>query len=312
MPASSSSVNDILLHRAQELTQWQHLKDARDAFSFQQALTGYRVYFDASNVKWLLDGSEKPGKCGMARVQLWEAKRLPKLPTAEDSDQSPLSSVNSSTPSPQPLFERGFGQRRLTGVSSTITSSSRTSQIAGNRACNATVVHPPEPPVLIIYTLCDGKFTFLHLILGEEIFVNERACLCKKSPKTCLRIVLGSKKKKIKLRKHCASEPGEQGLHSWDLARFACHAIQSTRKLRWWTRNISAWTFRPSRRRQSSATNSSLCSNMFATLIFKNTELKSRSVKPTAIELVFFLKRCNNPTQPTSPSIFTWYHPNGY
>lgn len=220
MPASSSSVNDILLHRAQELTQWQHLKDARDAFSFQQALTGYRVYFDASNVKWLLDGSEKPGKCGMARVQLWEAKRLPKLPTAEDSDQSPLSSVNSSTPSPQPLFERGFGQRRLTGVSSTITSSSRTSQIAGNRACNATVVHPPEPPVLIIYTLCDGKFTFLHLILGEEIFVNERACLCKKSPKTCLRIVLGSKKKKIKLRKHCASEPGEQGLHSWDLARF--------------------------------------------------------------------------------------------
>ena len=220
MPASSPSVNGVLLYRAQDLSEWQQFKDVADVFSFQQALTGYRVYFDTSNVSWSLEGSKKPGKCGMARVQLWEAKRLSKVPIAEDSDQSPLSSVNSSTPSPQTLSENGFGQRRLTGLSSTITSSSRTSQIAGNRACNATVVHPPEPPVLIIYTWCDGKFTFLHLTLGEEIFVKESACSCKKSPTTCLRIVLSTTKKRIELRKHCASEPGPQGLHSWDLARF--------------------------------------------------------------------------------------------
>ncbi|MCJ1348194.1 hypothetical protein MMC31_006425 [Peltigera leucophlebia] len=217
-PVSPS--DDILLHRAPDLSQWQRLKDLEDVFSFQQALTGYRVYFDASNIKWSLNGSDEPGKCGLARVQLWEAKRLSKLPSAEDSDQSPLSSVNSSTPSPQPSSENGFGQRRWTGLSSTKTSSSRTSQIAGNRACNATVVHPPEPPVLIIYTLCDGKFTFLHLTFGEEIFVNESACLCKKSPTTCLRIVLSSKNKKIRFRKHCASESGSEGLDSWDLARF--------------------------------------------------------------------------------------------
>lgn len=219
IPAASPSVNDILLYRA-DLSQWQCLKDLMDVFSFQQALTGYRVYFDASNVKWSLNGSEKPGKCGMARVQLWEAKRLSKLPTAEDSNQSPLSSVISSTPSPQPSSENGFGQRRLTGLSSTVTSSSRTSRIAGNRACNATAIHPPDPPVLIIYTLCDGKFTFLHLTLGKEIYVDESRCLCKKSPTTCPRIVLASERKKIKLRKHCASEPGSDGLNSWDLARF--------------------------------------------------------------------------------------------
>lgn len=214
---SSLSGNGILLYRAQDLAQWQPLKNLMDVFSFQQALTGYRVFFDASNVKWSLDGSDKPGRYGMARVQIWEAKRLTKLPIAEDMDQSPLSSVNSTTPSPQPLSENGFGQRRA----STIKSSTKTIQISGNRACNAIMIQPPEPPVLIIYTLCDNKFTFLHLNLGEEIFVNESACLCKRSPEKCLRIVLGSKKKKkIKIRKHSALEPDSRGLHSWDLARF--------------------------------------------------------------------------------------------
>lgn len=218
---SSLSGNGILLYRAQDLSQWQPLKDLMDVFSFQQALTGYRVFFDASNVTWSLNGSDKPGKHGVARIQFWEAKRLTKLPIAEDTDQSPLSSVNSTTPgSPQTLSENGFGKRRLTGLASTINSSTRTTQISGNRACNAIVIQPPEPPVLIIYTLCDSKFTFLHLTLGEEIFVNESACLCKRSPEKCLRIVLNSKKKKIKLRKHSALEPDSRGLHSWDLARF--------------------------------------------------------------------------------------------
>lgn len=217
---SSLSGNGILLYRAQDLSQWQPLKNLMDVFSFQQALTGYRVFFDASNVKWLLNGSNKPGRSGMARVQIWQAKRLTKLPITEDTDQSPLSSVNSSTPSPQTLCENGFGQRRSSGLASTITSSNRTTQVAGNRACNAIVIQPPEPPVLIIYTLCDSKFTFLHLTLGEEIFVNESICLCERSPEKCLRIVIGSKKKKIKLRKHSALEPGSRGLHSWDLARF--------------------------------------------------------------------------------------------
>lgn len=218
---SSLSGNGILLYRAQDLSQWPPLKDLKDVFSFQQALTGYRVFFDTSNVKWLLNGSDEPGGCGMARVQIWEAKRLTKLPIAEDTDHSPLSSVNSTTPSPQTLSENGFGQRRLTGLASTINSSTRTTQISGNRAHNAIVIEPPEPPVLIIYTLCDRKFTFLHLAIEEDIFVNESACLCKRSPEKCLRIVLGSnKKKKIKVRKHSALEPDSRGLHSWDLARF--------------------------------------------------------------------------------------------
>lgn len=214
---SSLSGNGILLYRAQDLAQWQPLKNLMDVFSFQQALTGYRVFFDASNVKWSLDGSDKPGRYGKARVQIWEPKRLTKLRIAEDMDQSLLSSVKSTIPSLQPSSENEFGQRRA----STIKSSTKTTQIPGNRACNAIMIQPPEPPVLIIYTLCDNKFTFLHLNLGEEIFVNESACHCKRSPEKCLRIVLSSKKKKkIKFRKHSALEPDSRGLHSWDLARF--------------------------------------------------------------------------------------------
>lgn len=222
VPVSGSSLsgNGILLYRAQDLSQWPPLQGLEDVFSFQQALTGYRVFSDASNIKWLLNGSDKPGKCGMARVQIWEAKRLTKLPIAEDTDQSPLSSVNSTTPSPQTLSENGFGQRRLTGLASTINSSTRATQFSGNRACNAIMIQPPDPPVLIIYTLCDSKFTFLHLTLGEDIFINESACLCKRSPEKCSRIVLGSKRKKIKVRKHSALEPDSRGLNSWDLARF--------------------------------------------------------------------------------------------
>ncbi len=218
-PAGSRSVNNVWLYRAQDQSyQWQYLKDSMDVALFQQALTGYRIFFDVSDVRWSLNGSSKPGKSGKGRVQTWQVKRLPKLVQDEDYDRF----GTSPSTSPQSSSDKKFPRRQSSGLSSGATcfsSSSITSRVVGNCG-NATVIHPPEPPVLIIYTLCEEKYTFLHLELDTNIFVDEQACDCKKSPQNCLRIVLDSKAKKISLRKDSAKEKHERGLNSWDLARF--------------------------------------------------------------------------------------------
>ncbi|MCJ1462468.1 hypothetical protein MMC07_001070 [Pseudocyphellaria aurata] len=230
-PAGSKSVNNVLLYRIQDhASMWQYLQDLDDVKSFQQALSGYRVFYDTfkcdtfnydtSKVNWSLNGSNNAGKCGDGRVQFWQVKRLPKLVQNDGSEvgQYPLSPL----PSPQFASEKDLLRRPSTGVSSMIShcsaASSMTSQITGSRG-NGTAIFPPEPPVLIIYTMCEEKHTFLHLELSTEVFVNQQSCYCKKSPTKCKRVVLEARK--MIIRKHSAQEKGdEMGLLSWDLARF--------------------------------------------------------------------------------------------
>lgn len=220
-PTRSKSVNNVLLYRIQDhASLWQYLKDPDDVARFQQALSGYRVFYDISNVKWSLNGSEKPGKSGGGRVQLWQVKRLPKIIQNDglDDSQYPLSPQSS----PQSASEKDL-RRPSTGFSSTtsyFSASSMTSQITGSRG-NGIAIFPPEPPVIVIYTLCEEKYTFVHLDLNTEIFVNDQSCNCKNNPGKCKRIVLEVKEKgKMNIRKYSAQEKGEKGLLSWDLARF--------------------------------------------------------------------------------------------
>lgn len=221
-PAGSKSVNNVLLYRIQDHAPlWQYLKNAPDVALFQQALSGYRIFYDTSNVKWSLNGSKNPTKSGVGRVQTWQVKRLPKVVQNDglDSDQCPVSPMSSM----RSITEKNLSRRASTAFSSMqsyLSASSMTSQITGQRA-NGIAIFPPEPPVMIIYTLCEEKYTFLHLELSTEVFVNDQACYCKKAPTTCKRIVLEAKEKgKMIIRKSSAQEKGEKGLHSWDLARF--------------------------------------------------------------------------------------------
>lgn len=222
-PADSKSVNNVLLYRIQDhASMWQYLKNPDDVALFQQALSGYRVFYDTSNVKWSLNGSESTGKCGVGRVQFWQVKRLPKLVQNDGLDAGQY--LLSPLPSPQSA-EKDILRRPSTGFSSMIShfsaASSMTSQITGSRG-NGTAIFAPEPPVMIIYTLCEEKYTFFHLELSTEIIVNEQSCFCKKSPAKCKRVVLEAReKRKMILRKQSAQEKGdEKGLLSWDLARF--------------------------------------------------------------------------------------------
>ena len=220
-PAGSKSVNNVLLYRIQDHAPlWQSLKNSDDVGKFQQALSGYRVFFDSSNIKWSLDGSKSPAKNGIGRIQTWQVKRLSKVVQKDElvTGQYPLS----PTPSLQSAPEK-YLRRESTGFSSMascFSASSMTSQVTGNRG-NGIAIFPPEPPVLIIYTLCEEKYTFLHLELSTEISVNDHLCCCRKSPKSCPRLVLGVKERgKMNLRKLSAQERHEKGLHSWDLGHF--------------------------------------------------------------------------------------------
>ena len=222
-PAGSRSVNNVLLYRIQDHAPlWQYLKNAHDVGLFQQALSGYRIFYDTSNVKWSINGSKNPTKSGVGRVQTWQVKRLPRVVPSNglDSSQCPLSPISSM---PSSMTEKDLSRRPSTAFSSMQSyqsASSMTSQITGQRA-NGIAIFPPEPPVMIIYTLCEEKYTFLHLELSTEIFVNDQSCYCKKAPTKCQRIVLEAKEKgKMIVRKYSAKEKGETGLHSWDLARF--------------------------------------------------------------------------------------------
>ena len=118
-----------------------------------------------------------------------------------------------------------------------VSRSSVVSPVNGPRGDGTELVRP-EVPVLIIFTMCKDRYTFLHIKreLGnllphllcyfithkkpveQNVFVNRQSCDCKNSKKSCKRAVLESKQKHFLVQKFSA----EQGLFSWDLAKFRC------------------------------------------------------------------------------------------
>ena len=172
--------------------------------------------------------------------------------------QSPLSSPSSSsygwgppkpvsngaTWSPDLNFDR---RRRSTGRSnSTLVtrSSSIASPVNGPHGDGVELLRP-EVPVLVIFTMCRERYTFLHIkrerhicpeliafspictcliqlnrLVEQNILINSEACPCRTPRKACTRAVLESKTKKkpFTVYKYSAEQETEKGLYSWDLA----------------------------------------------------------------------------------------------
>ena len=99
----------------------------------------------------------------------------------------------------------------------------------------------PELPVLIIFTLCNGRYTFLHLTcellfsliltfyflrplisksVDASIHVNPKACKCRNPKLRCKRVILESKNPSFTTRVLSADQEGDGGLESWDLSVF--------------------------------------------------------------------------------------------
>lgn len=182
----SQTVNNVLLYQTQDSHPlWQYLKCPEDVFLFQQALTGYHVCHEMVNVKWCFNGSAKSEKSGKCKLQLWQVKRLsPKVvQTGEtDSFRLPLhpgesavfSETSPASPTESPLWHRTvpptprsspeFPTHSTHPSTATFSSSgsSITSRVTGSRD-DGTVIVPPDPPVLIIYTMYEERYTIQQL-----------------------------------------------------------------------------------------------------------------------------------------------------
>ena len=172
-PDASRPTNNIMLWGDQaQGPKWYSLPDAPGIARFQQALTGYRVFHEMSNVYWSIEGSSKPHKSGRARLQLWHYKPLPSIsrtPKIDVNERKP----SILTPSKSPdigvikvnrVDTRMSGATFISGQSPTSSPSisSITSPVNGPRG-EGTALMRPEVPVLIMMTLCERKYTLLHV-----------------------------------------------------------------------------------------------------------------------------------------------------
>lgn len=221
VPEGDTNSNNLLLSSThiQDL-RWQYLTSWEDVASLQQALTGYRVHHNMANVSWSLNGSDKPGKSWKGKLQLWQMQHLPHITAVSDEVAS---SSNLSSTSPQSTDGSCDPRGRSINVSSTATifsGSSTTSTVAGSRG-SGTAVLLPEPPVMILFTIHEGRYAFLHLEMNIQVFVNPESCNCRKnSRKECRIVVMESKRKTMQIRRLCAQHTSGRGLYTWDLACF--------------------------------------------------------------------------------------------
>ncbi|MCJ1276377.1 hypothetical protein MMC21_004182 [Puttea exsequens] len=78
-------------------------------------------------------------------------------------------------------------------ITTLVSGSSVTAPINGPNG-RGIILTPPDPHMLIVFTLCEGRYTFLHLYLMADISLDPKP----KWPKTA---VLQAGKKKIELRR---------------------------------------------------------------------------------------------------------------
>ncbi|KAL8663324.1 MAG: hypothetical protein Q9202_003960 [Teloschistes flavicans] len=221
----SANPNSMLIsnHHVNDLN-WQLLRSSDDISLFQEVLLGYRVSHTMSNIRWSINGSSKPGQSGHAQMQTWQFMTS-KESTFKEWDPSlyPVTSAATMPPAQPP----GHGpstfanQRRMTALSGTtiLSAPTMTTRVSGSRGVG-TVLLPPNPPVFVLLTMLEGKYTFLHFELDDNVMIDRKQCDCRSGKKPCaITIITGTKGWKV--RKYSAGEVGDQqGLATWDLAVF--------------------------------------------------------------------------------------------
>ncbi len=162
---SSKPINNVLLCTNQGQNQkWLTLKEVADVTRLQQALTGYRVFHDMSNVSWSIEGSSKPHKSGKGRLQLWHLKPLPKMSLEGETISPELSSLTISSPRSPSLSGHKL-HRYSTGMSSAtfVTKSSSVQSPVKGSSDDGIALLRPEPPVLVVLTMSEQRYAFLHI-----------------------------------------------------------------------------------------------------------------------------------------------------
>ncbi|KAL8719955.1 MAG: hypothetical protein Q9225_003103 [Loekoesia sp. 1 TL-2023] len=214
-------------------------RDPESVREFQRALLGYRVSHDASNTKWCIEFQAfcKRGMSGNATLQLWHLKPLSKnLPY---SKPLPLGNHNSSTVSgarshSRSTERRGFNQ----SATSRPPGSAIESRVSGPCGDGIALLRP-EPPVLVIFTECEKRYSFLPPPIYGKKSMHVLYTLLTNTPwksmfwqRSKLVLNAGTKRRHVhessskatpkilSFRRLRAEQNSEQGLNSWDLAFF--------------------------------------------------------------------------------------------
>ena len=137
----------------------------------QQALTGYRVNHYASHISWSFNAATKEGELGEGNVQLWQARTLEELSRGNDPTSLALRSESPPMEQEDPFLHSPSLSSSPSVFSkvSTLIASTRNEAFSGttlgSRGSDTDIiaVEKPREPVLLIFTACQGKFTFLHV-----------------------------------------------------------------------------------------------------------------------------------------------------
>ena len=160
---ASTLTNNIMLcsNQGQDPI-WYSLKDSDDVLHFQRALTGFRVSHHMSNVSWSIEGSSKPSKSGRGSLQFWHLKPFQTI--GSEGERVSIDRSSLSTRSPKSPTPSGTLTRYSTGLSATTTlfsTGSVASTVNGPRG-DGTALLRHELPRLVIFTSCEGMYTFLQ------------------------------------------------------------------------------------------------------------------------------------------------------
>ena len=156
--------NNVLLcnSQGQEL-KWHSFPDLSAVAEFQRALTGYRVSNHMSNISWHIEFSKfsKKAISGKAMLQFWHLKPLPNLLSSVDTTTSEGSDSSAGT-SPQSPSGSANLRRFWTSSTLALSGSSIAAPVTGSRGDGIALTRP-ELPVLVIFTVCERKYTFFHI-----------------------------------------------------------------------------------------------------------------------------------------------------
>ena len=206
---SSTSTNNVLFcNRQGQGEKAYSLEHVEDVHNLQQAVTGYNVGADLATVSWTMFQTFRTTESGKGRVQIWRAKSLPRMALAENSRgqaQSPTAG----------LPRQGTSLSSVT-MAESIAATARGSLVYGKTG-PAVLFSKPELPVVVIYTIIQEKWTFLHFALDRNVYISKASCHCKecKAKTICSRIIVESKGK-LKIERHSAD--ARDGINTWDLA----------------------------------------------------------------------------------------------
>ena len=160
--ASTATNNVMLCNNQGQDPMWYSLKSPDDVLLFQRALTGFRVSHQIPSISWSIEGSSKSSKSGRGRLQFWHLKPFQTI--GPDGERVLADSSSVSTRSPRSPSLGHSMTRQSTGMSVATTlfgGGSAKSTVNGPRG-DGTALIRAEVPRVVIFTLCDGMYTFLQ------------------------------------------------------------------------------------------------------------------------------------------------------